>query len=99
MINTIFERSKDALPRTRYDVLAKMMEEVGELSTEISIIEGYSTKKSGEDGIIGECVDVIITAVDLIFIESPNMKHEQILALVKNKLAKWEKQEKQDETF
>lgn len=65
------------------------MEEVGELSTEVNIKEGYSEKPKGKDGIIGEAVDVILCAVDLIYINNPEVTEEEVRSIVTKKLAKW----------
>lgn len=93
MIKEIFEVSKEISPRTRYEVLSALMEEVGELSTEISISEGYSKKRRGSDGVTGECVDVILCAVDMIYVQwkdaDPESLAEHIQNIIKAKLEKW----------
>ena len=75
--------------RTQYDVLAKVMEEVGELACEVAIGNGGSYKTAGSDGIIGEAVDVIITATDLIYLTNPWITEDDLMDIIKTKLAKW----------
>ena len=89
MIKEVWEVSKVALPRTRYEVLSKMMEEVGELSQEVGIVEGYQKRKAGKDGVLGESIDVIVTAIDLIHVDNPNITEEEIMNVLKVKLGKW----------
>jgi len=89
MIKEVLKVSKIAPFRTRYDVLSKMMEEVGELAQEVGIKEGYQRRQPGKDGVTGECVDVIITALDLIFVDNPEVERMDILEVLNKKLAKW----------
>lgn len=93
MIRETFEISVAVPRRTKYEVLASLVEEVGELATEVAIEQGYSKKEQGKDGIIGEAVDVITCALDLIWISSPNVTdkelEDEIMRLVKKKLQKW----------
>lgn len=89
MIKEIFEVSRVARPRHRYEVLSKLMEEVGELAQEIGIEEGYQNRPPGKDGVIGECADVINTVVDIAFLTKPDLTDEEFLDIIKVKLAKW----------
>lgn len=92
MIQEVFNVSRAVKPRSKYEVLATLMEEVGELSTEVAIDEGYSLKKS-EEGILGEGADVIICVLDLIWLDSENVTddkiEEMLMETLKLKLAKW----------
>jgi adenylosuccinate lyase len=54
MIKQVFETGERLPKRTRLSVLCSLVEEVGELSTEVSISEGLSYKTEGPDGVIGE---------------------------------------------
>ena len=45
----------------------------------------------GEDGVMGESVDVIICAVDAIYQDNPHITYEEILNKVMEKLAKWKR--------
>lgn len=89
MINQVFEVSKKAGKRTRYEVLAILMEEVGELATEINIAEGYKKRPEGKDGIIGECADVLNAVIDIMYLTDPTMTDEKFKAIMQKKLDKW----------
>ena len=64
--------------RNRFSVLAKVVEEVGEVSTEVAIVEKMSYKTPGSDGVIGEAIDAIIALTDLIYVDNPNITEEEI---------------------
>ena len=90
MIKKILKTSrKISNGRTRASVLAYLMEEVGELATEVNIKEGHSGKKEGKDGIIGEAVDVVLCAIDIMYVENPDITTSEIEAIMEKKLAKW----------
>lgn len=93
MVLEIFAVSEIVKPRTNYQVLAQLMQEVGELAQEVEIKEGFIRKFPGEDGILGEAVDVITCALDLIWLNSPNLTNEEIEEIIestmKQKLEKW----------
>jgi isocitrate lyase len=93
MIKETFEVSGVIPPRTRYEVLSSLMEEVGELATEVAIAEGYSRKSEGKDAIIGEAVDVIVCALDMIWVDWKNADQvdleKLVMTILKSKLAKW----------
>lgn len=77
--------------RSPYNVLTHLTSEVGELATEIEIKYGMvKNKQPGKDGVIGEAIDIIICAVDIIYIENPQITIDEILDIVKSKLVKWE---------
>lgn len=78
--------------RQPLQVLAKVMEEIGELSQEVNIHEGFVRKeKGGADGVTGEAIDAIISLIDLIYLYEPHISKEEILQITNNKLAKWQK--------
>lgn len=80
----------DLLPdRNPYGILASLVSEVGELSEEVSILEGDSYKDEGPDGVLGEAVDVIICAYDLIRTVYPHMTEESINIYAREKIIKW----------
>lgn len=94
MIKEVLSTSKSIInSRQEYNVLAALMEEVGELSTEISIETGYSNKSQGEDGIIGEAIDVAICALDMIYVYNPCITEEEIMRVVHRKLEKWKRKQ------
>lgn len=76
--------------RTLQDVLTHLMTEVGELAQEIQIAEGKSYKEHGKDGVIGEAVDVIVCALDVIKLYNPTIKEDYDLSrILQPKLQKW----------
>lgn len=89
MIEETLQVCRQIKPRTPYEVLAYLMEEVGELSSEIMIREGYSRKDIGKDGIIGEAIDVIVCALDIIYLDQPDVTENEIMIRLNLKLAKW----------
>ena len=74
--------------RTPSDVFLQLSEEVGELATELSVAKGYSKKEPGPDRVPGEAVDVLICAVDLVYIAC-GLSEQQIEDLIRTKLNKW----------
>lgn len=92
MINKIIETcSRIKGIHTPIRTILKIQEEVGELATEVSIQEGLLPYKTpGIDGVIGEACDVIISTVDLIYLNNPEVKESDILEIINNKLKKWE---------
>lgn len=76
--------------RTLSDVLGHAMEELGELATEIKIVNGKSYKKSGKDGVVGEAIDLINCALDIIYLADPNMTKYEMELIQKGKCKKWE---------
>jgi NTP pyrophosphatase (non-canonical NTP hydrolase) len=94
MIKYIFDTSDfinkfELTHRTSHEVLDSVMEEAGELATEVNIQSGHSTKEPGDDGIFGESVDVIINAVDMIRINYPDLTEQDIIDMVMKKCDKW----------
>jgi NTP pyrophosphatase (non-canonical NTP hydrolase) len=90
MIEQVFATSsaiKD--DRTIYQILAYLMEEVGELSTEINIQQGYSYKSVGKDGIVGEAVDCMVCLLDIIHQVNPTITPDMLSSMASIKLAKW----------
>lgn len=99
MIKETFDVSISVPRRTKADVLVALMEEVGELATEISVDSGYSTKPEGKDGIVGEAIDIIICALDMIWVSSPNTTEaeleDHVMKILRVKLEKWKEKTKQ----
>lgn len=75
--------------RNLYSVLASLMSEVGELGEEIAIENGHSYKSKGADGVVGEAIDVIITALDMITVANPNLTEQEITEMARRKCDKW----------
>ncbi len=83
------EVAKNVRPRKTSAVTLKAVEELGELSTEVAILEGMSYKKEGDDGVVGEAVDLILCAMDVIYTSNPNITAEEVDMVVKRKSNKW----------
>jgi len=90
LISEIFSAS-DAIEnnRTVQDVLNHTVTELGELAMEVIIEQGKSYKQPGKDGIVGEAIDVIACAVDIIRVHAPELTEEDLIRLALPKLAKW----------
>jgi len=90
MIDLVF-KTADTVPvgRDSRDILTSLVEEVGELSTEIGIQSGHTGKTPGSDGILGEAVDVILCALDMIRVNYPDVTEEDIVRIAEKKCDKW----------
>jgi len=75
--------------RTLQSTLTHLRSEVSELKEEIDKLE--DGEEPGEDGIVGEALDIINCAFDIIFQKYPNIPLEDLNALQKKKLQKWER--------
>ncbi|WPJ20535.1 hypothetical protein vBPFY1MI_76 [Pseudomonas phage vB_PF_Y1-MI] len=71
-------------------ILLSLMEEVGELATEINIENGTKKRAASEDGVEGEAVDVLIVICDLIASLYGSLDSALLRDTVQRKLAKWE---------
>lgn len=84
---------EDDLPtgkhRTLYSVLASVTSEVGELAQEVAIKSGQCSKDEGPDGVVGEALDVIVAALDIIAIANPDLKEIQLVEMAQRKCNKW----------
>lgn len=91
MIKTVFDVS-DAIKNNRklHQIFTYLIEEVGELSTELNIHDGYSTKTPGKDGVVGEAVDAIICLLDIIRVYDPTITEEKLVEICSAKVRKWE---------
>lgn len=96
VVNEILKTSSEIKnDRTLQDVLTHLMTEVGELAQEVQIAEGKSYKEHGADGVVGEAVDVIICALDIIKLYRPTIKEDYDLSRsVLPKLDKWKETSK-----
>ena len=75
--------------RDTFYVLSKCIEELGELSEEVQIAAGVCYKEPGKDGIVGEAIDLITCALDMIRITHPHLTEDDIVAIAIPKLEKW----------
>lgn len=75
--------------RSLYSVNHALQSEVGELAEEIAIEMGDSYKEHGPDGLPGEGIDALISALDLLYVNNRNLSEERLVAIAKPKLEKW----------
>lgn len=72
-------------------ILLSLMEEVGELATEVSIEAGTKNRAPSPDGVEGEAVDVLIVVCDLLTSLFGSLNSQELKDKVAEKLAKWER--------
>ncbi len=90
MIRTVFNMSEELREGSDlFEKLGYLLEELGELSTECLIIEGLSMKEAGNDGVVGEAIDVILCALDIIHYEEPHISDEELEEIMIKKCQKW----------
>jgi len=87
MVKSYSKKIKD--DRTLSDVLGHAMEELGELATEIKIVNGKSYKKPGKDGVVGEALDLINCALDIIYLVKPDYTETELMQIQFLKCEKW----------
>lgn len=73
--------------RTLQTIIDHMKGEVVECQDEINLVQ--AGKPEGEDGVIGEAIDIIQCALDLIFEIDPNITEEELNAIMLRKCEKW----------
>lgn len=69
-------------------IFRALVEEVGELSTELNIRLGWKNRPPGPDGVVGEAIDALIVIVDFLETEVETDSPE-FEARVHAKLQKW----------
>lgn len=72
-------------------ILFSLMEEVGELATEINIENGTKDREPSEDGVEGEAIDVLVVIGDLLTSLFGSLENPELHTKVAAKLAKWER--------
>lgn len=95
LLSRVLKVSREVPKRKRYKVLGHLMEETGELALEVNIAEGESYKTKGEDGVFGESIDTLLCAIDMIYVDNPNITEGEIIEMVERKLKKWSENIKQ----
>lgn len=90
-VSLILKHSRRLCTMDKNQIMHSVTEEAGELATEVSISLGYKNRGPGNDGVIGESIDVILSAVDMIYAADPNITINDIQAIVANKCRKWGK--------
>ena len=73
--------------RNELSILSHLLSEVSELDVEVAL--HFDGMHPGDDGIMGEAVDVILCAVDLIHRTNPDVTEADIMTVVARKLEKW----------
>lgn len=91
-IAMVVESADRIFPRRSYDTILKsLMEEMGELSTEIAIEQGTKKRAPSADGVKGEAVDVFVVAVDMLRQAwGDKLFTPEFNEAVARKLTKWE---------
>jgi hypothetical protein len=90
LIGRIFQVSDEIdNGRTASDIVKYSMTELGELAEEVIIDEGRSYKAPGKDGVVGEALDLIACAADMIRTQAPDLTEDQLLEIIEPKLQKW----------
>jgi hypothetical protein len=73
--------------RTLQTIIDHMKGEVIECQDEIDLV--LAGQPEGEDGIVGEAIDIIQCALDLIFEVRPDITAEELDAIMLRKCEKW----------
>ena len=73
--------------RTISDAARHAGDELVELKEEITLKDAGQV--AGPDGIVGEAIDLIACALDIIFVEAPETTDDQINAILVRKCEKW----------
>ena len=83
--------SKISNGRTPETVLNVIVQEVGELATEIAAKYDFTSYKrtNSEISVIEEAIDAIVSLYDLIYLDSPDITEEEINYIASLKLDKW----------
>ena len=76
--------------RSIQNVFTYLITEIGELAMEVSIDTGFARRHPDEDGIVGEAVDVVICALDIIHLALPDITEQELEQIFQRKLDKWE---------
>lgn len=92
LVNLVFATS-DRIKNGRgiQHVLHAVVSELGELNDEVAIECGMSYKTPSVDGVIGEAIDLIVSAIDLIRVHSPLLTEQELCKIAELKLQKWER--------
>lgn len=91
ILRMITDVSKRTGSDNREAIFKALVEEVGELATEISIDNGTKKRTPSPDGVGGEGIDVLIVIVDFLHDHFGEEIHSQEFAnRVQSKLNKWE---------
>jgi NTP pyrophosphatase (non-canonical NTP hydrolase) len=90
VVTRTFDTSKSINDqRSIQNVFTYLITEIGELAMEVSIDTGFAQRQPDEDGIVGEAVDVVICALDIIHLALPDITEQELEQLFQRKLDKW----------
>lgn len=82
--------------RTLRTVHDHLLGETKELDEEVSqVMKG---EDEGEDGVVGEAIDVILCALDMIYQHAPHITEAQINSIARKKCEKWQSKERQKQS-
>lgn len=88
MLENILNKCREVKnDRNLYSVFDHMIGETQELMDEIKI--SYDGGEAGEDGVVGECVDVILCAFDIIASHNKGLTEEELQVIFDKKYEKW----------
>lgn len=88
MVETILKYSRQIdNGRTVRSTFKHAEGEMAELDLEITL--KATGLRSGEDGVIGEAMDVINCLIDLVYQINPNITEAELVAIQERKCAKW----------
>jgi hypothetical protein len=73
--------------RTLRSIHDHMKTEVDELDVEITAVD--AGEPEGEDGVIGESLDIIACALDAIVVARPDITEAELAAWIERKCTKW----------
>lgn len=97
IVGTAFEfAAKIKNTRTLRSVQEHMQGEMEELDQEIAQVE--KGEDEGEDGVVGEAIDVMLCALDLIYQHAPHITEAQINRIARKKCEKWQTKELQKQS-
>ena len=90
LITDIFDTAESIKDdRKPFRILAHTVSELGELSDELVISEGFGYKEAGVDGVVGEAIDAIICLFDIIHNHDSNITEDALQVITRKKLEKW----------
>lgn len=91
ILRMITDVARRVRPATRDGKFKSLVEEVGELATEINIEDGTKQRDPSPDGVKGEGIDVLVVIADILYGEFGEEIHSQAFAdQLQLKLNKWE---------
>lgn len=91
LIEMVKATSERVGTRNRGAIFKSLVEEVGELATELAIEDGTKKRDPSPDGVTGEAIDVLVVILDLLHLQlGEQITSQAFLDRVQSKLNKWE---------